>query len=72
MNRGGAINTVHLFQGDERDIMLFSTVVTKSVNPSVMNFFKPNLFNVAITRARAGLIVFGHQKDCLEFELCRK
>jgi superfamily I DNA and/or RNA helicase/very-short-patch-repair endonuclease len=68
MNRGGAINTVHLFQGDERDIMLFSTVVTKSVNPSVMNFFKPNLFNVAITRARAGLIVFGHQKDCLEFD----
>ena len=68
MYRGGAVNTVHLFQGDERDIMLFSTVVTKSVNPSVMNFFKPNLFNVAITRARAGLIIFGHQKDCLEFD----
>ena len=68
MKRHGSINTVHLFQGDERDIMFFSTVVTKNVNPSVMNFFKPNLFNVAITRARAGLIVFGHQNDCKEFD----
>ncbi len=55
--RNGSINTVHLFQGDERDIMFFSTVVTKNVNSNVMSFFKPNLFNVAITRARAGLIV---------------
>ena len=66
-NRGGSINTVHLFQGDERDTMFFSAVVTKDINPSVMNFFKPNLFNVAITRARAALWVFGNQEDCLNF-----
>jgi very-short-patch-repair endonuclease len=68
VDRGGSINTVHLFQGDERDIMFFSTVVTKDINPSVMNFFKPNLFNVAITRARAALWVFGNQEDCLNFD----
>ena len=63
--RNGSINTVHLFQGDEKDIMFFSTVITDGINPNVMNFFKPNLFNVAITRARAGLVVFGKQEDCI-------
>lgn len=65
--RNGSVNTVHLFQGDERDIMFFSTVVTKNVDANVMNFFKPNLFNVAITRARAALWIIGNKEDCMNF-----
>jgi very-short-patch-repair endonuclease len=54
--------TVHGFQGDERDVMIFSPVVSGDNMPSgAIVFLKKsgNLFNVAITRARAMLIVVG-------------
>jgi superfamily I DNA and/or RNA helicase len=53
--------TVHKFQGDERDVMIFSPVVSRNVPPGAIVFLKKNgnLFNVAITRARAMLIVVG-------------
>lgn len=55
------IDTVHKFQGDERDIMIFSPVVSKGIADGAVGFLKrtDNLFNVAITRARAALIVVG-------------
>ena len=54
-------DTVHKFQGDERDIIIFSPVLAKGMSPGALNFLKSNgnLFNVAITRARAQLIVVG-------------
>ena len=54
-------DTVHKFQGDERDIIIFSPVLAKGISPGALNFLKSNgnLFNVAITRARAQLIVVG-------------
>jgi very-short-patch-repair endonuclease len=54
-------DTVHKFQGDERDVMIFSPVVSRNVPPGAIIFLKKNgnLFNVAITRARAMLIVVG-------------
>ena len=62
-------DTVHKFQGDERDIIIFSPVMSKNFPESSLHFFKTNgnLFNVAITRARAQLIVVGdlqYCKDC--------
>ena len=55
------IDTVHKFQGDERDVIIFSPVVSKGVADGAVGFLKKtdNLFNVAITRARAALIVVG-------------
>jgi len=54
-------DTVHRFQGDERDLMIFSPVVSSGVTDTAIGFLKTNsnLFNVAITRARAALVVVG-------------
>jgi very-short-patch-repair endonuclease len=53
--------TAHRFQGDERDIMVFSPVVGRGLPGGSAGFLSktPNLFNVAITRARCCLIVTG-------------
>lgn len=53
------VGTAHTFQGDERDIMILSwTVANNSFVQSLTFLQKPNLFNVAITRARKKLISF--------------
>lgn len=56
-------NTVHRFQGDERDVMIFSPVISEGAHASAIGFLNnsQNLFNVAITRARAMLLVVGDQ-----------
>ena len=58
--------TAHKFQGDERDVIIFSPVVSNGAPQGTLNFLgsTPNLFNVAITRARAGLIVIGNKTFC--------
>jgi len=55
------VETVHKFQGDERDVMIFSPVVSKNIQQGALSFLQNtgNLFNVAITRARAFLLVVG-------------
>ena len=55
------VDTVHRFQGDERDLMIFSPVVSRSMPDGASIFLKKtgNVFNVAITRARAALVVVG-------------
>ncbi len=55
------VDTVHRFQGDERDVILFSPVVSEGVTPGALGFLRSNgnLFNVAITRARGLLHVIG-------------
>lgn len=53
------VGTAHTFQGDERDIMIFSLAVADNSFAQSLTFLqKPNLFNVAITRARKKLITF--------------
>ena len=60
-------DTVHKFQGDERDVMIFSPVVSSGVRVEALGFLRrnSNLFNVAITRARATLIVVGDKGAAL-------
>lgn len=55
------VDTVHKFQGDERDVMFFSPVVAEGMTTGAMGFLRSNgnLFNVAITRARGLLHVVG-------------
>ena len=53
------VGTAHTFQGDERDVMLLSwTFAPNSHSQSLIFAQKPNLFNVAITRAKYKLINF--------------
>lgn len=53
------IGTAHTFQGDERDIILMSwAFAPNSFTQSLTFLQKPNLFNVAITRARFKMINF--------------
>ncbi len=63
--------TVHKFQGDERDIIIFSPVVSKGIPRGSTLFLQKtgNLFNVAITRARAMLIVVGNHNAVLHSDV---
>jgi very-short-patch-repair endonuclease len=56
---GILVDTAHGFQGDERDVMLFSPVVAKGISPGTSRWVEspPNLINVALTRAREALFV---------------
>ncbi len=60
------IDTVHKFQGDERDVIVFSPVVSSGTMSQSLAFLKStgNLFNVAITRARALLVTVGDKEYC--------
>lgn len=55
------VGTAHTFQGDERDIMIFSPVVARNMPQSTINWVENphNLINVAVTRARDALFVVG-------------
>ncbi len=66
-SRQFVVDTVHGFQGDERDAMLFSPVVSMGVGESTLRFLKShgNLFNVAVTRARSELLVVGDRQAAL-------
>lgn len=57
--------TVHSFQGDEKDIILFSLAVTDQTTPSTYEWLKSNreLINVATSRARDQLIVLSSSKN---------
>ena len=53
------IGTAHTFQGDEKDIILMSWAFANNSYPQSITFLqKPNLFNVAITRARYRCVNF--------------
>jgi very-short-patch-repair endonuclease len=61
------IETVHKFQGDERDVVFFSPVLSLEMPSSAETYLRKNgnLFNVAITRARAQLVVVGDRQCAL-------
>jgi len=64
-------DTVHKFQGDERDVMIFSPVIAEGIASSSLGFLRNNgnLFNVAITRARAMLLVVGDQQFAINSDV---
>lgn len=57
--------TVHAFQGDEKDVVLFSTAITDQTQAGTYEWLKNNkeLINVATSRAKDKLIVLGSQKN---------
>lgn len=65
------VSTAHGFQGDERDVILMSLCCGPGMPQGSLRFVSegPNLFNVAITRARAVLHVFGDRSWALASEV---
>lgn len=54
-------DVVHKFQGDEKDLIIFSPVVAKGIHEGAIGFLvrEGNIFNVAVTRAKAKLMIIG-------------
>lgn len=57
-------DTVHGFQGDERDVMIFSLCAGEGLTGGALHFLRENasLFNVAVSRARAKLYLVGNRE----------
>lgn len=57
--------TVHAFQGDEKDVILFSTVITDQTGNGTYEWLKNNkeLINVATSRAKDKLVILSNQKN---------
>ena len=66
IERPVTVGTAHRFQGDERDLMIFSPVVAPGIETYTERWVATTdqLLNVAITRARASLQVVGHHSRC--------
>lgn len=60
------VDTAYGFQGDERDIMIFSPVVARGITSAASRWVEtpPNLINVSITRAREALFLVGDIDFC--------
>lgn len=58
------VGTVHTFQGGECDIIIFSLVAAPNMPRGSIDWIdkQPNLWNVAITRARSQLHVIGDER----------
>lgn len=62
------VDSAYGFQGDERDIMIFSAVVSSGISPGACRWVEspPNLVNVALTRARHALFVVADFEFCMQ------
>jgi very-short-patch-repair endonuclease len=59
------VGTVDTFQGNERDIMFFSPVLSKGISPAAAEWSDDkNRINVALTRARDLMVVVGDFAYC--------
>ena len=60
------VDSAHGFQGDEREIMIFSPVIARGITESACKWVEspPNLVNVALTRAKYVLHVVADIEFC--------
>lgn len=61
------VGTAHKFQGDEKDIIIFSPAISEGVKDKTLNWINTTnqLLNVAVTRAKSSLIIVGDFDKCL-------
>lgn len=64
------VGTAHRYQGDEKDIVFFSTVINPKTGDRTLRWINKteNLVNVAVTRARKGLVVVGSAGQCMRLD----
>jgi len=57
------IGTVHAFQGDQQNVILFSTAITNKTSKGTYNWLKNNkeLINVAMSRAKDKFVMFANK-----------
>jgi very-short-patch-repair endonuclease len=62
------VGTAHRFQGDEKDVIIFSPVVSSEVKECTLQWIHSTtqLLNVAITRAKTAVLVVGDRNACLK------
>jgi len=62
------VGTAHKFQGDERDIIIFSPGISTGVEDFTLGWVEntKQLLNVAVSRAKSTLVVVGDRDKCLE------
>lgn len=61
------VGTVHTYQGDERDLIIFSPVVSQGIPDNTIQWVgNRNMINVAVTRAREGFFFIA------DFGVCRR
>jgi len=63
--QNASCGTVHAFQGDEKDVILFSLGISDSTKSKTYEWLKNNreLINVATSRAREKLVVYGSAEN---------
>jgi superfamily I DNA and/or RNA helicase len=68
------VGTVHAFQGDESDVILFDMVDTKRVGPGTLYKGETGLrlLNVAISRAKGKIVMIGEKDLFSEDPDCKK
>ncbi len=58
LRHGMTVGTAHALQGDEKDVVIMTTSIDKESHRGSLQFLEtPNLFNVAITRAKKLLVI---------------
>ena len=69
-----ACGTVHSFQGDEKDVVLFSTAIGPDTKLSTYNWLKSNreLINVATSRAKDSIIILADYKNVERLHKCNE
>lgn len=62
------VGTAYKFQGDERDIMIYSPVISEGISESTARWVETphNQINVSVTRGREALFIIG------DFDACRQ
>lgn len=62
---GATCGTVHAFQGDEKDVILFSLALTDQTSERTYGWLKNNqeLINVATSRAKEQLVILGSTQN---------
>ncbi|MCK4798798.1 MAG: hypothetical protein KAT05_15585, partial [Spirochaetes bacterium] len=60
------VGTAHKFQGDEKDIIIFSPAISEGVKQRTLNWINntKQLLNVSVTRAKSSLIIVGDFEKC--------
>lgn len=68
---GFTCGAAHRLQGDERDVVVFSTVIAPGISERSARWVERerNLVNVAASRARRSLVVVGHPSAATDFQV---
>lgn len=73
-NSSVSIGTIHTFQGNEKDVIIFSSAITNNTLKGTYNWLKRNkqLINVAVSRAKEQFVFIGNKEKIEELHSSTK